>query len=150
MAFQCRVELELVTLAQTFFRILAWKRLARLSHHWCKNKNKTNSVWLTQDLQFRVTFEIWFNIGSFTKSLIDNPTFFFIIKDTTWNKVEFPRRFHRGALAFEGYWWAFVTMSTVGEENPKIDHPINNWSKVCLVCLVVTIEETGFSSCSKS
>ena len=33
-------------------------------------------------------------------------------QEMAWNSKDFPRPFHRGA--FEGFWWAFVTMSTVG------------------------------------
>ncbi|XP_066928863.1 uncharacterized protein [Clytia hemisphaerica] len=34
------------------------------------------------------------------------------IVDTWWNKEHFPRRFVSGA--FEGFWWAFISMTTVG------------------------------------
>ena len=34
------------------------------------------------------------------------------LKDNGGNEDEFGRPFYRGA--FDGFWWAFVTMSTVG------------------------------------
>ena len=36
----------------------------------------------------------------------------FISKDTVRNPVEFPNSFIEGS--WEGFWWAFITMTTVG------------------------------------
>ena len=33
-------------------------------------------------------------------------------QDSSHNPDEFPRRFNRGA--FEGFWWAIVTITTIG------------------------------------
>jgi len=38
--------------------------------------------------------------------------FIFIGQDTWYNKSQFPRTFPRGP--FEGFWWAYVSMTTVG------------------------------------
>ena len=36
----------------------------------------------------------------------------FYLQDTGMNTEEFPRGFIRGC--FEGFWWAFISMTTVG------------------------------------
>ena len=36
----------------------------------------------------------------------------FVFQDRYWNPDEFPKSFVRGG--WEGMWWAFVTMTTVG------------------------------------
>ena len=38
--------------------------------------------------------------------------FFIWILETYWNEKEFPRPFLSGL--FEGFWWSFVSMTTVG------------------------------------
>jgi len=35
-----------------------------------------------------------------------------MLQDSSHNSKQFPRAFHQGA--FEGFWWAFVTITTVG------------------------------------
>ena len=42
-------------------------------------------------------------------TLIKNNIFF---QETFFNEEEFPRSFTKGS--YEGFWWAFVTMTTVG------------------------------------
>lgn len=36
----------------------------------------------------------------------------FFLQDMNWNHVDFPKSFFSGSL--EGFWWSFVTMTTVG------------------------------------
>lgn len=52
-----------------------------------------------------------FSLTSFTISLF-LLLFPFFAKDTYWNPDEFPRSFFKGT--WEGFWWAFVSMTTVG------------------------------------
>ena len=55
---------------------------------------------------------ICFNSRSKCNTKEETVSFFSFFQETYFNEKEFPRSFTKGS--YEGFWWAFVTMTTVG------------------------------------